>query len=305
MTPDAPASADDRAYLEEIRALSFDSRSWTPQAIEETRDLLAPWTHNIRLAPGVYTAYCEDWYPEHKAIMGAIDRSLNGRFAGKKVLDLGCLEGYFALECALHRADVLGIDAREINVKKCEFVKSVLGVEKMSFALDDALEVTKERYGSFDVVLALGLLYHLDDPFSFLSNVAEMCEGFLVLDTLVALEQGPQRIDDWRPELSELRDFTFGGRSYRGRLYREFQEGAAEDERAFSTTASHRNDLSVWLTEGSLVTLLDEVGFSQLDKVVFPPRAKNWWSDPSDGRVLYVARPHGRFSSAVFGSRKR
>jgi 2-polyprenyl-3-methyl-5-hydroxy-6-metoxy-1,4-benzoquinol methylase len=291
---------DDRAYLEQIRALSFNERAWTPTAIEEVRDFLSPWNHNIRLAPGVYTAFCEDWYPEHQAIMRVIDRHLNGDYSGKKVLDLGCLESYFSLECALHGADVLGVDAKEINVKKCEFVKSVLGVPNLSFALDDAMNVTREKYGSFDVVLALGLLYHLDDPFTFLAQMAELCQGFLVLDTLLALADGPQTIGDWEPELSATCDFFFGEKSYRGRLYREYQEGADEEERAFSTTASHTNETSVWLTEDALVSVLSDVGFDQLEKVVFPRHENNWWSDPSEGRVLYVGWRRPRFSSAVF-----
>jgi SAM-dependent methyltransferase len=305
MTSSPPPPSDDRAYLKQIRALSFGDRPWTRQAIEQTRDFLAPWNHNIRLGQGIYTAFCEDWYPEHQAIMQVIDHHLHGRFSGKKVLDVGCLEGYFSLECALHGADVLGIDAREINVKKCEFVKSVLGVNNMTFALADAIDLTEERYGSFDVVLALGLLYHLEDPFTFLAHVATMCTGFLVLDSLIALEESPQEIDGWRPELSPIRDFPFGGMSYRGRLYREFREGADEEERAFSTTASHLNDLSVWLTEEALVSVLYDVGFEQLEKIVFPPRANNWWSNPSEGRVLYVASKPGRFSSAVFAHLER
>ena len=74
---------DDREYLERIRALSFDHRTWTPAAIEEMRDFLSPWNHNIRLAPGLYTAFCEDWYPAHQAIMNVIDRHLTGTYSGK------------------------------------------------------------------------------------------------------------------------------------------------------------------------------------------------------------------------------
>jgi 2-polyprenyl-3-methyl-5-hydroxy-6-metoxy-1,4-benzoquinol methylase len=290
---------NDRAYLEEIRELSFENRDWTPAAIEEVRDFLAPWNHNIRLAQGIYTAFCDDWYPEHQAIMHVIDRHLGGGYLGKKVLDVGCLEGYFSLECALHGADVLGIDVKEINVKKCEFVKSVVGPRNLKFVLDDCMNVTRARYGSFDVVLALGLLYHLDDPFTFLAQLAELCEGFIVLDTLVARETA-QTIGDWEPQLSAMRDFSFAGNSYRGRLYREYQEGADETERAFSTTASHTNEMSIWLTEDALVDLLADVGFEQLEKVVFRPQENNWWSDPSEGRVLYVGSGRPRFSSSVF-----
>jgi SAM-dependent methyltransferase len=291
---------DDREYLDQIRTLSFENREWTTEEIEQMRDFLSPWNHNIRLAPGVYTAYCDDWYPEHQAIMAVIDRHLGGGYSRKKVLDLGCLESYFSLECALRGADVLGVDAKEINIKKCEFVGSVLRPASLRFTLDDVMNVTRERYGTFDVVLALGLLYHLDDPFTFLARLAEMCGDFLVLDTLVALPDAPQTIGEWQPELSELREFPFNGGSYAGRLYREYQEGADEQERAFSTTASNLNDLSVWLTEDALVELLSSVGFKALEKIVFPAAANNWWSDPTEGRVLYVASMQSRFSSRIF-----
>jgi len=102
----------------------------------------------------------------------------------------GLSGGYFSVECALQGAEVVGVDHRVINVKKCEFVKSVLGVETASFNLDDALHLTRSRYGEFDVVLTLGLLYHLDDPFTFVSNVAELCDRFAVIDSLIALPGG-------------------------------------------------------------------------------------------------------------------
>jgi 2-polyprenyl-3-methyl-5-hydroxy-6-metoxy-1,4-benzoquinol methylase len=297
------SSEDAGAYLEQVRSLSLDGRKWTPAAIEEVRDFLSPWNHNIRLAPGIYTAFCDDWYDEHQAIMNVIDRHLAGRYSRRKVLDLGCLEGYFSLECALHGADVIGVDAKEINIKKCEFVKSVLDVSNLSFVLDDAMNVARERYGSFDLVLALGLLYHLDDPFTFLARLADVCDGLLVLDTLVALEDEPQTIGEWKPELSAVRDFHFGEKSYRGRLYREYQEGADEVERALSTTASDTNDLSVWLTEDALVSLLRDVGFEQLEKIVFTKQEDTWWSDPGEGRVLYVAQRRRQFDSRIFVDR--
>lgn len=293
-------SIDASEYSQRIRALAFDEASWTPRAIEDMRDFLSPWNHNIRLAEGIYTAYCEDWYPAHQAIMNVIDSHLSGSYRGKRVLDLGCLEGYFSLECALHGSNVVGIDAKEINVKKCQFVKSVLGARNLSFLLDDAMNVTREHYGSFDVVLALGLLYHLDDPFTFLAQISELCEGFLVLDTLVAAEEEKQMVGEWMPELLPPQDFSFSGKSYPGRLYREYQEGADDVERAFSVTASHTNNMSLWLTEEALVNLLCDVGFKRVEKMNFPQERDVWWSNPRNARVLYTAHRTRPFSSRIF-----
>ena len=43
----------------------------------------------------------------------------------------------------------------------------------MAFNLGDPTKVTRQLIGQFDVVLALGLLYHLEDPYAFLVNMAD------------------------------------------------------------------------------------------------------------------------------------
>ena len=281
----------DRYYLDQIAALEFKGVEWTREKILAVRDLLSPWNHNIALPHGVYTAACDDYYPAHREIMRVVREHLGSNFSGRRIVDIGCLEGYFSIECALQGAEVLGIDGKLLNVRKCEFVRSVLGVERATFALGDAMNVTCESSGRFDAVLALGLLYHLDDPYTFLANVAALCTGFAVIDTHVALEDQPERIKgDWRPDLSELRTFTFDGRRYEGRLFREFPTGTARDVKDLSPTASLENELSVWLTEDSLVRMLHDVGFSGTEKVVYPRDVDTWWSDlRKECRVLMVA----------------
>jgi SAM-dependent methyltransferase len=301
------AVSDDRSYLERVAALEFDGAGWTRDRILEVRDLLAPWNHNIPLPHGVYTAACDEYYPAHREIMRLVAERLGDRFDGRRILDLGCLEGYFSIECALQGAEVLGVDGKLLNVRKCEFVRSVLGVERATFVHGDAREVTCESSGRFDVVLALGLLYHLDDPYAFLEHIAGLCDGFAVIDTHVALAAQPETIgaDPWRPELSEMRTYTFGGRQYEGRLYREFPPGTARIVKDVSPTASLDNEVSLWLAEESLVQMLHDVGFSGTEKGVCPRHARIWWSDiRRDSRVLLIASSRrDRFHSKLFPRR--
>jgi 2-polyprenyl-3-methyl-5-hydroxy-6-metoxy-1,4-benzoquinol methylase len=293
----------DPSYIDQIAALDFKGVEWTREKILEVRDLLSPWNHNIALPHGVYTAACEDYYPAHREIMRIVRERLGPDFSGRRIADIGCLEGYFSIECALQGAEALGIDGKLLNVRKCEFVRSVLGVERATFVLGDAMKVTRESSGRFDAVLALGLLYHLDDPHTFLANLAGLCDGFVVIDTHVALEDQPESIKEgWRPELSEMRTFTFGGKRYEGRLFREFPSGTARDVKDLSPTASLENELSVWLTEDSLIRMLHDVGFSGTEKIVYPQNADSWWSDlRKECRVLIVASsPQSRFRSKLF-----
>src|SRR5262245_3804200 len=104
------AAADDRPYLERVGALDWSDTRWTKEAIVGTRDFLAPWNHNIPLPHGVYTATCDAYYPAHQEIMRVVADRLGGDWSARRILDVGCLEGYFSIECALQGADVVGVD---------------------------------------------------------------------------------------------------------------------------------------------------------------------------------------------------
>lgn len=293
---------EEKAYLSRITRLTFDNQQWSRGSILEVRDLLSPWNHNIKLPFGIYTAHCPDYYPEHEEIVNVINHELCGAFQGKRILDVGCLEGYFSTECALQGASVVGVDGKTLNIKKCEFVRSVLNIPNLTFVKDDAMRLTRKKYGGFDVVLALGLLYHLDNPFKFLANMAQLCDGFILIDTHIALADQPKAIGDgWRPDLSALRQFKAGKKTYTGRLFREFAPKSSQLSKDLSPTASLKNDFSVWLTEDSLITLLRDVGFAQIAKLVFPKDRPNWWSDVrADSRVLMLAAKRKLFRSKVF-----
>src|SRR5687767_12396621 len=211
---------DDRPHLELLADLDFEGVEWTREKILEVRDFLSPWNHNLALPHGIYTTACDEYYPAHREIMRVVRERLGGQFTGRRVMDLGCLEGYFSIECALQGAEVVGVDGKLLNVRKCEFVRSVLDVPRVTFVQGDAMQITRESSGRFDAILALGLLYHLEDPHAFLSNLAGLCDGFVLIDTHIALEDQPEVIKaGWRPDLSALRTFTFGGKPYQGRLF--------------------------------------------------------------------------------------
>jgi 2-polyprenyl-3-methyl-5-hydroxy-6-metoxy-1,4-benzoquinol methylase len=290
-------------YLDRISTLSFEGVEWTPERIKAVRDVFMPWNHNIKLADGIYTAYTEELYSGPREAMRVLNHALSGHFAGKRVIDIGCNEGYFSAECALQGAEVLGIEARLINIKKMEFVKSVLGLPRFRFVRDDARAVTREKYGSFDVALVMGLLYHLEEHFTLLENVSRLCEGFVLIDTLVSFEDQPDTLcGDWKPELSELQDFRYGDRTYSGRLHREYDSDATQVGKDLAATSSLGHEWSMWLTEEALVQLLRDVGFEQIVKFVYPKHEDVWWADVRrDARVLLMAvKKRSEFRSRIF-----
>ena len=82
-------------------------------------------------------------------------------------LDLACSEGWFAhrlLDWGAGR--VLGIDIRPENIDRAELVRNHLGIaaDRLRFKVADVFDLHPDRLGAFDVVLCLGLIYHLENP---------------------------------------------------------------------------------------------------------------------------------------------
>ena len=107
------------------------------------------------------------------------------------VLDLACSEGYFSFEFAKRGArDVLGIDARERNIEKAEFVRARLGLANCRFERGDVTEVDLGSR-SFEVVLLLGIVYHVEDPIRLIRRAAGAASRLLVIETQLTKPHAP------------------------------------------------------------------------------------------------------------------
>src|SRR5918997_3278469 len=135
------------------------------------------WTaHNIRLTTDIVTRPGEPDFMETDLRLRAIERALTllyrDRLAGLLAADLGCLEGGFSLALARRGMNVLGIEARRKNLEKAMLLKDHFGLTNLELLCDDVKNFMRERYDVFDVTLALGILYHLDQPSAWLRHVA-------------------------------------------------------------------------------------------------------------------------------------
>ncbi len=134
----------------------------TAAEIEARVRALGSWFHNIDLA-GVKTA------PEHflgdypSIVWGTIASALPERLDGKTVLDVGCNAGFFSLEMKRRgAARVVGIDSDERYLAQARLASEVSGldVELRELSVYDVATLGDR----FDVVLFMGVLYHLRHP---------------------------------------------------------------------------------------------------------------------------------------------
>jgi len=106
--------------------------------------------------------------------------------AGKRIADLGCLEGGYTVEFARMGFEALGIEVRRSNFAACEYVRAHLHLPNLHFARDDVWNI--EKYGTFDAIFCSGLLYHLDRPIEFIKLISGLCRRLIILNTHVARE---------------------------------------------------------------------------------------------------------------------
>jgi Methyltransferase domain len=233
------------------------------------------WTaHNILLGEDVYTighGVAGDEVKLRRVVQTVAD-AWRRPLAGLRVLDLACLEGLYAVEFARQGARALGIEGRQANIEKARFAKEALGLRSLELVQDDVRNLSKARYGGFDAVLCLGILYHLDAPdvFAFIERIAEVCEGFAVFDTHISLTADETRL--------------FKGKTYAGRRYREHDPASTPEQRAGQLWASLDNPESFWLTRASLCNALAHAGFTSIHECLTPPEGEK----PAD-RVTLLA----------------
>ncbi|WAJ29220.1 TIGR04290 family methyltransferase [Antarcticirhabdus aurantiaca] len=150
---------------------------WTPSDLRAEVEALSPWFHNIDLGHGIETA------PDH--FLGDYPRQKFRRFAdalpadmsGWSVLDIGCNAGFYAVEMKRRGAGrVLGIDSDERYLAQGRLAAKALGFPDVEFRNLSVYDVGAlgER---FDLVIFMGVLYHLRHPLLALDLIREHVAG--------------------------------------------------------------------------------------------------------------------------------
>lgn len=262
---------------------------------EEMRKFLPFTAHRIQISNSTWTIPEGGDDPFSALTTKVVCERAGGSLAGKRILDLGCLEGGYSVAFAKMGAEqVVGVEVRELSHERCLLLKRCLNVEKVDFVRDDVRNVTRDLMGDFDIVFAQGLLYHLDDPFTFLRNVAELTRDFALIDTHVAGEKY------WAHGCSkQLSERVFGSKTYRGREAAEYPEGLMKQEIEKLFWASYGNTMAFWLTEESLVQMLLDVGFKYISKVYVPRGYRCQEGCKEECRVVLVAKKSWNFGAPV------
>ncbi len=164
----------------------------TRAQIRKRVEALKPWFHNIDLG-GVATApdhYLGD-YPNIK--WKTFADTIPADLTGKSVVDIGCNGGFYSMEMKRRGADrVLGIDFDESYLAQARFAAEVKGldIEFEKLSVYDVGTLGEK----FDLVIFMGVLYHLRHPLLALDLIREHVAGDLML--FQSMQRGSEDVAD-------------------------------------------------------------------------------------------------------------
>ena len=164
--------------------------SSTGRGDQRRRDLaddierLGPWFHNLHLPDGTQT--CPDhWLGDFPLFKWReLAPHLPEDLSGWTALDIGCNAGFYTFELVKRGATVLGIDLDERYLRQARWAAEQFGVaDRVSFEQLQVYDLAR-RAERFDLVLFMGVLYHLRYPMLGLDIVSQRVNRLMVFQTL-------------------------------------------------------------------------------------------------------------------------
>jgi tRNA (mo5U34)-methyltransferase len=145
---------------------------------------LGPWFHNLHLPDGTQTAPDHPLgdFPDFKwrQIAGQLPEDLSGW----TVLDIGCNAGFYSIELAKRGARVTGLDIDPHFLRQAAWAAQQFNLEDRITLRQGQIYDLAHWDERFDIVLFMGVFYHLRHPLLALDVVAEKVNSLLVFQTL-------------------------------------------------------------------------------------------------------------------------
>lgn len=136
-----------------------------------------PWHHDFEIIPGVRTRGSYDPRTLWEELRLPPD------MAGMALADVGASNGFFSFEARRRGARVVAFDRRHADNSGFALAQLINGMDDIEFHQANVLDLDARVHGQFDVVLALGLLYHVSDPYLALANCAALSRTRLYIES--------------------------------------------------------------------------------------------------------------------------
>lgn len=159
------------------------------------------WYHRFEIFPGVITPGVYD--PRE-----TLERlRLPADLRGQRILEIGPADGYFTKQLTIRGASVTALDYVEKDF--CGFsVMEQLHGAAFDFRRGNIYDISRLGFQPFDLVLCLGVLYHLPDMLRALNILRGICGERLIVETLVSTDLGDEPCARYCPAANLNDDLT-------------------------------------------------------------------------------------------------
>jgi tRNA (mo5U34)-methyltransferase len=243
----------------------------------EQRILDKTWFYRFTLPSGKVTSTYDDGALDsiHETrlamLQQVIDAHFGGTLAGRTAIDIACHQGWFATKLAGWNADdVLAVDARAEHVADTTLIRDALQLATLRVEQSDVHALDAARTGRFDLVLMLGLIYHLENPVGALRQARALSRNACVVETQVV------------PGLSGMVDYG----SYR--FVRPLKGSFGIIDETDDTHGPEASTTGICLVPSveALLWIMRKVGFARVE--VLPPPADAYEQLLHGKRVMVV-----------------
>ena len=132
------------------------------------------WFHRYEIAPGIMTNGVSDMNKRGPYF------DIPADLTGKRVLDVGCNDGYFTFLAESRGAEVVAIDNWP---RRGFFLAHKARQSRVEFHHMNIYDVTPDTFGMFDIVFFFGVLYHLKHPLLALERVAAVTREYALVES--------------------------------------------------------------------------------------------------------------------------
>jgi tRNA (mo5U34)-methyltransferase len=174
----------------------------SPSEIHRIVDAVPHWHHIIHFPHGIVSPGAYD--PRQ-----LFDRLALPDLRGQRVLDVGTRDGFFAFTCEKLGAEVVAVDHTDPANTGFLAARTILG-SSVEYVQANVYDLDPEKLGAFDVILFLGVLYHLRHPLLALDRLRALSRGLLFVESLVCDQslftglQQPQVLAKIAPDLVDI-----------------------------------------------------------------------------------------------------
>ena len=177
-----------------------------------------------------------------------------GDIRGRSVLELGPMEAGHTYMLAEAGANVLALEANTGAFLRCLIVKEAYGI-KARFMLGDFMPYMATTDAHFDAAVASGVLYHMEDPVTFLEELMRVTDTFLIWSHYFDRDIIQARTDISHKFATSPEFVTHKGR--RVELWKQKYLGALD----WGGFCGGPEETSNWLTREGMLGVIEDGGF--------------------------------------------